>query len=192
MKMLIRTEIINGNYKVAARYTGILKKTFFYRKEAERLEKLLFNESAINADPELGQKRREKIVTDFFAITDDPYINVGRILSRDSLNRKAFDYKIAFMMLRKDYQGIAAALPEFQKFGYQAFPVHVEEAAVAFSVLNNGQIPATGNLRISENTAARWNQFLTVFQQYGTNARAAEPALRKQFGNTFWYWAFYR
>ena len=53
-------------------------------------------------------------------------------------------------------------------------------------------LPDLGNLAISSNTSRRWEQFLTVFQNYGTNPQTAEPALRKQFGNTFWYYAFYR
>ena len=35
LKMLIKTELINGNYEVASRYINILKKTLFYRNEAK-------------------------------------------------------------------------------------------------------------------------------------------------------------
>jgi len=31
LKMLIRTELINGNYEVASRYINILKKTLFIK-----------------------------------------------------------------------------------------------------------------------------------------------------------------
>ena len=192
LKMLIKTEIINGNYKVASRYVNLLKHTLFYRKEASAFEKFLFNDQAINDDPDLGVKRKIKIKTDFFTITDDPYINIERVFSTDSLNKKAFEYKVAFSLLRKDYSSIAGELPKFGRYGYSKFPLHVEEAAVALSVFNKGNLPDLGSLSISSSTAKRWEQFLTVFQNYGTNPQAAEPALRKQFGNTFWYYAFYR
>jgi hypothetical protein len=192
LKMLIRTEIINGNYKVASRYIDLLKHTLFHRKEALAFEKFLFNDTAVNADPELGAKRQIKLKTDFFTITDNPYINIERIFSLDSLNRKAFEYKIAISLLRKDYRTIAFELPKFGMYGYTKFPLNVEEAAVALSVFNKGKLPDLGNLAISSSTARRWEQFLAVLQNYRTNPQAAEPSLRKQFGNTFWYYAFYR
>ena len=192
LKMLIKTELINGNYKVASKYITILKNTAFYNKEAKVFEKLLFNDADINADRELGEKRQNKIKTDFFSITDDPYINIERILVNDSLNKKAFEYKVALLLLRKDYKGIAYILPEFGKRGYTKLPMNVEEAALSLTLFNNGKFPYMGNLQINKNTELRWNQFLTIFQQHGANVIAAEPALKREFGNTFWYWSFYK
>ena len=192
LRMLIKTELINGNYNMASKYITFLKNTLFYNKEAKVFEKLLFNDAAINADRELGEKRQNKIETDFFSITDDPYINIERILVNDSLNKKAFEYKLAFMLLKKNYLGIAKELPKFESLGFTKLPVHIEEAVLALSVLNKGKLPNLGKLQISNNTGTRWNQYLTVFQQYRTDPKAAEPALKRQFGNTFWYWAFYR
>lgn len=192
LKMLIKTELINGNYEVASRYISLLKKTLFYRKEAEAFEKLLFTGSALNADKELAYKRRIMVKNDFFSITDNPYINLEMILSSDTLNRQAFEYKMAFMLLKKNYKGITHELPQFEKFGFTQLPVHVEEAAIALSVSNKGKLPEMGNLRISKNTESRWNQYVIVLRQYNNDVRAAEPALKRQFGDTFWYYVFYR
>lgn len=192
LKMLIRTELINGNYKMASKYITILKSTFFYRNEAKTFEKLLFNDTAIEADKELGEKRQNKIDIDFFSITDDPIINIERILATDSLNRKAFEYKLAFMLLKKDYKGIANELPQFEKLGFTKIPVHIGEAAIAFATLNRKPLPALGRLSIDPQTDPRWTQFLQTFQANGNNLKAAEPALRKDFRNTYWYYSFYR
>jgi hypothetical protein len=192
LKMLIRTELINANYEVASRYTDILKKTLFYKKVAKSFEKLLFNDIAVNRDKELGEKRQNKVENDFFSITDNPYINVEMILTSDSLNRKAFEYKMAFMLLKKNYKGIAHELPNFERFGFTRLPVHIEEAAVALSVSNSGILPAMGNLQVSKNTELRWNQYLTVLQQYGKDLKSAEPVLKRRFGDTFWYYIFYK
>jgi hypothetical protein len=192
LKMLIRTDLINGNYNVASSYIAVLKKTLFYRKEAKAFEKLLFNDSAVIEDSELGEKRRTRLKSDFFSITDDPFINIQRILATDSLNRKAFEYKLAFLLLQKDYNGIENELPAFSRYGYTRFPVNVEEAIVALEILRNGTAPNLGSIPLSTNTQNRWIQYLTVFQKYGNNLKSAEPALRSQFGNTFWYYVFYR
>jgi hypothetical protein len=192
IKMLVKTELINGNYKMAAKYIAILKNTFFYKDEAKSFEKLLFNDESINADKELGEKRRGKIGTDFFAITDDPLVNIEKIVATDSLNRKAFEYKLAFMLLKKDYKGIAKELPNFERYGFNRLPVHIEEVAVALPALKMGKLPDLGKIQINRNTELRFRQYLAIFQQYGNNAGAAEPELRRQFGNTFWYYVFYR
>jgi hypothetical protein len=70
--------------------------------------------------------------------------------------------------------------------------VHIEEAALALAVSNKGRLPDTGNLQISKNTGLRWTQFLAVLQQYGNDLKSAEPALKRRFGDTFWYYVFYR
>ncbi len=150
LKMLIRTELINGNYDVASRYISLLKKTLFYNTEAESFEKLLFNDDAIRRDKELGEKRQIRVENDFFSITDNPYINIEMILASDTLNRKAFEYKTAFMLLKKNIKGIAHVLPDFEKLGYKRLPVHIEEAALAISVSNKGILPDLGNLHISK------------------------------------------
>ncbi|HZK94825.1 MAG TPA: DUF6057 family protein [Prolixibacteraceae bacterium] len=192
LKMLIRTELISGNYKMASKYIDLLKNTFFYSKEARAFEKLLFNDKAIDADKELGVKRRNIIETDFFSITDDANVNIERILSKDSLNRKAFEYKMAFLLLKKDYQHITEFLPQFEGLGFNKIPMHIGEAAIAFSTLNNKPLPVLGRLSIDPQTEPRWTQFLQTFQANGNNLKAAEPALRKDFRNTYWYYSFYR
>ncbi len=192
LKMLIKTELINANYEVASKYITLLKNTLFYKKEAETFEKLLFNDPEINKDKELGEKRLSRITTDFFSITDNPFINIEKILAADSLNKKAFEYKLAFMLLNKNYQGIVNNLPEFERFGYTKLPAHVEEAIVTYSGLNKKSLTLPVNIQISKDTELRWNEFMSVFRRFRNNPGAAEPSLRKQFGNTFWYYVIYR
>jgi len=191
LKLIIKTEIINGNYKTAQKYNSTLRKTLFYRNDAREYEKLLVNDQLIDSHPELGEKRRNKIRTDFISITDDPVINIERILATDSLNRKAYEYKLAWLLLKKDYRGISGEWNNLEKYGFKKIPVHVEEAAVAIKVLYTGQLPPPGNLMINPDTEVRFERFLQTFQAFGNNPKSAEPALRKQFGNTFWYWTFY-
>lgn len=191
LKLIIKSEIINGNYKTAQKYNSTLRKTIFYRNDAREFEKLLFNDRVVDLHPELGAKSKIRINTDFISITDDPIINIERILASDSLNRKAFEYKLAWLLLKKDYQGISAQWKNLEKYGFRKLPVHIEEAAVAIKLLYTGQLPSPDNLTINPDTEIRFERFLQIFQAYGNNLRSAEPALGKQFGNTFWYWTFY-
>jgi len=188
--MLIKTEIINGNYKVASKYISILKKTIFYRKEAKEFERLLSDEKSIELHPEFGMKRKEKIEHDFFSITDNPYVNIERALSADSLNRKLFEYKMAYLMLNEDYAGIASGLARLENLGFRKIPVHLGEAAMVCR-MSGSALPDMGNLKIDPQTEARFNQFLQTFQSYGNNLKTVQPILKQKFGNSFWYYAFY-
>jgi hypothetical protein len=192
LKMLVKTELINGNQAMASKYISIMRRTLFYRKDAKMYESLVSDDKLVDADAYLGLKRKEEIQHDFFSITDNPYMNVERILSMDSVNRKAFEYKLAFMLLRKDYQGIEGELKNLARQGFQRIPVHIDEATEAYKTLKLGPVPEQGYLKPNPQTAVRFKQFLQTFQQNGNNLKSAEPALRRQFGNTFWYYAFYR
>ena len=191
-KMLIKTEIINGNYELAEKYISLLKKTLFYRNEAEKYEKLLFDDSAVENDSGLGEKRKGRLRADFFTITDNPSVNIEKILTNDSLSRNAFEYKLAITLLRKNYEGIVNSLPQFEKYGYKTLPRHVEEAVVSYAALNKKPLALPENIRIDNSTTVKWSNFISVFQRYKNDRVAAEPAIRKEFGDTFWYYVIYK
>ena len=192
IKQIIKSELITGNYKSADKYIGMLKKTIFYRKDALYYEELSGNDSAINDEPELGQKRSEMLHTDFFVITDNPLINLERILVSGAVNRKAFDYRLALLLLSKDNNSIYEAWKVMKLYGYKKIPVHVEEALKAYIAFIAPGSPVPGNLQISKETEERFNRYFKTFQDFGADRRIAEPVLRKQFGNTYWYYVFYR
>ncbi len=192
LKMLIRTELINGNYPMASKYIKLLRGTLFYRDEARAFDKLLFDDGAVLADPLLGPAKRDKLETDFFVFTDDPYYNLTRAVSSEKANRNALDYLLAYCMLTENFEVIAEKLPKLESYGFARIPVHLEEAAMAYSTMLQGRLPDTGSLLISNQTIVRFNQFLQTFQSFGNDRKSAEPALRQRFGNTFWYYAFYR
>lgn len=192
LKMLIKTSLINGNYEMASKYISILKNTLFYKKDAARFEQFLFNDKLVGSDPDLGEKQKIKVKSDFFVISEDPYINVERILATDSLNRKAMDYKLAFLLLKKDVKSIAQLLPKLEGYGYRKMPVHIEEAALEFQVLKMGPLPQPGNLTFTPEIEIRWGDFILTFKGFNNNLQAAEPTMRSKFRDTFWYYAFYR
>jgi hypothetical protein len=192
LKMLAKTEIINGNFLTAKRYVSMLKKSLFYRAEGKYLESLLFNEAAIEKDTELNEKRKIKLATDFFSITDDPVINVKRTVEVDSLNRKAFDYLMAWLLLSKDYKGIVEEWRSLDRYDYKRVPVHIHEAGVAISTLYNIKLPTLKNASAGNEVIINFNRYLQVFNARGADPARAEAALKEQFGTTFWYWVFYR
>ncbi len=191
MKMLIKTELVNGNYKMAVKYISILKKSVFYRKEARKYEKMLFNDAAVNADAELGAKRKLRPKHDFFVLSDEPRANIDLVLAADSTNQMAVQYKFASLMLQKDLPKIAQALPLLEKAGFSQIPKNIEEAAVACSLLKIAPLPELKQLKLALNAEQRYTQYYKIFQQNSSNKLRAKQALSRNFADTFWYYVFF-
>ncbi len=192
IKMIIKTELINGNYKSAYKFISILKNSIFYRKEAREFEKLLFDDKSIDLHPELGKIKRLKPKHDFFVLSENPAANLDLILAADSTNRVASEYKFAFMLLQRDMIGIAERLPLLQKMGYTQIPKNVEEAVVAYSLLSLKKYPEFDGLPINPQTVISFNEYYRIFQQNQASKEQTQRALIKDFGNTFWYYVFFR
>ncbi|MDO4462881.1 MAG: DUF6057 family protein [Bacteroidia bacterium] len=63
---LIECNIVKGDYRVAKKYINTLKQTIFYREWAEKMEKMMTNESFIEAHHYYGTIRHRMIDDTFF------------------------------------------------------------------------------------------------------------------------------
>ncbi len=191
LKMLIKTELINGNYKVAEKYIHILEQSFFYRKEANAFRLLLYNDVAVDAHPELGLAKQYRPINDFFVLSDEPAANIDYILASDSTNVFAIEYKFALLLLNKDIEGVVKNLPLLEKAEYARLPKHIDEAVSGYKMLRMGDFPDLEYLDSSKETEHRFNQYYQVFQQNNSSRLQAQRALHQNFADTFWYYLFF-
>ncbi len=190
VKMIAKTELINGNYRSAKKYIDILKQSVFYRGDARALGKLIFNDKEIDSHPELGRIKRLKPKQDFLVNSEHPYANLDLILNADSSNRIAMEYKLAGLLLQKDMSGIVAQLALMEKMGYSRIPKNVEEAVVADALLK-GIMPQMEHLSIDKQTMDDFDRFYKMSQQNQSSRHLAQNALTPGFGNTYWYYVFF-
>jgi hypothetical protein len=191
LKMLIKTELVNGNYKVARKYISILNQSVFYRDVARKYEKLLFDDEAILKDAELGRKRQMRTKQDFFVMVDNPMANLNLILAADSTNRIAAEYLFAWLLLQKDFENVTKLLPLLKSAGFNRIPKNIEEAIVAYSLLNLKKYPEFEGFEINPQTVIRFNDYYKIFQQNSSNKHQAQRALR-DFSDTYWYHVVFR
>jgi len=186
IKMLIKTELINGNYKIAKRYINVLKKTLHYKNWAEKYERMLFNPAVIISDPELGEKISLLPKEDFFITTDDAK-NVDLFLKENPDNKRAFEYKIARLLLEKDILAVIDEIKKMSANGYTYFPRHIDEAIVEFITITKS-VPDLGGLFVSPETEKRFTQYKKVYSFYNGNKSLIEKGMKKPEKNTFWYY----
>ena len=191
LKLLIKTDLIKGKYKVAEKYIAMLEKSLFYRKEAAHFRSFLFNDEAVAQDKELGRKKLLDTRRDFFVHANAPEANIDEVLSADSTNIPVIEYKLATLLLKNDMKGVVSMLPLMEKAGYRRIPANVEELVVAYKLSGMGKLPDLKYLKINPETEQRFNQFFTIFQQNGRNKKRAQAALAARFVDTYWYFMFY-
>lgn len=192
LKVLIKTDLIKGRYEMAEKYISVLEKSVFYRKDAQNFRKFLYNDAAVLADSELGKKRKLDIKNDFFVKAENPPVNLDLILESDSLNIPAIEYKLTWLMLQKDMQGVVDLLPLMEKAGYTQIPRNVEEVVVAYKLMKVGELPELTTLKMSGNAEQRFKRFYKMFQQNKNNKQAAQGILAEEFKGTYWYYVFFK
>ncbi|HAM08964.1 MAG: hypothetical protein A2X04_08610 [Bacteroidetes bacterium GWF2_41_9] len=186
IKMLIRTELINGNFRPAERYLGVLKKTLKYRNWAGKYEKYLFNPELVKADPELGEKIKLMPQSDFFIVPGEAR-NIDQLIKSNHLNRKAFEYKMARLLLEKDLIAVEEEVKNMKSMGYTSFPRHIDEAIVAYRNFAKA-VPDLGGLSTDPETGKRFSGYAQVVNDLKGNKSLIEASMKKTEKNTFWYY----
>jgi hypothetical protein len=192
LKMLIKTELINGHHQVAEKYVNLLEQTLFYRKEAQKYRQMLFNDEAVSADPELGAKREIRPRSDFFVLTEAPSANLKMLVSDEDPGKTQVEYYLAWLLLQKDAETISMNLPLLVKAGYTRIPRHIDEAVAIHKQLHQAEIPEFTYIRGNQDTGQRLLQFQQGLEQNRSSRQQAERALYTHFRNTFWYYLFFR
>lgn len=186
IKMLIRTELLNNNSMVAERYLNVLKRTFRYRKWAEKYEKFLFNPQLLEADQELGEKINMMPKEDFFILANE-IKNIDQFLESNPFNKKAFEYKMARLLLEKDLIAVTEEVKKMKAIGYSVIPRHIDEAVVAYRIFSE-KMPDTGGLSSNDETLQRFIAYSDIVKRYGGNKSLIEKNMKRTEKNSFWYY----
>lgn len=183
-KRLVETNIINGNYIIAAKYIRILKRTLFYKNWAYRMERYLNDESAINNHAEFGLLRKCAFKDDFYFNNETQDIMLAFLLKSNPNNRIAFEYLMALKLIEKDLQGFLNFYTLGHEIPYLFIPKHFQEALIFTWSVNHKKLEELP-WKISIQTIEQMNAFASVFNSTQSESRAQKL---EKFANTFWYY----
>lgn len=191
MKMLTKTNLINGNYRMARKYTGLMKKTLFYRKWAEQYSQLIKDTSAIRLFPEIAEKARIIPGDDFFIFLEAPETNLPVLIEGNKENRKAFEYIMAWGLLSKNVEAVVDNVKMMKEMGFNSIPRHIEEAILIY--YNSKRVfPDLGGLKINPATLARFDQYFASYLEARKDPAHMEQKMREKFSDTFWYYFHFK
>ncbi len=190
LKMLVKTSLIKGDFRMAEKYIGILKKTIYYREWAKIHDEMARDSLKLMSDKGLGTKIKIFPKSDFFIYMESPETNLPQLVECNPLNRNAFEYLMAWLMLSKNVETLVNSSIKLKEMGYTHIPRHIEEAILIY--YNSKKIfPDLGGLTISSETQLRFNQYFAAYIEARKRPATLKEKMAK-FDNTFWYYYHFK
>ncbi len=181
-KRLAETNLINGQYEVAAKYLQALSKTTFYKKWAKDTQTYLYNEDKINNHPEWGKLRRLRYQEDFLFSPTEQDIMLGLLVQHNKENKMAFEYMLAHTLLNKNIDSFMRYYPLGKDLNYNHIPKSYQELLVFVWTQQNKSFDGMP-WSISEGVKQSVTEFARIYIQQQPNS---ENILKQRFGNTYW------
>ena len=130
-RRIIECEIINGNYKVAAKLLRRLQKTLFYSNWANQTMALLGNEKAINRHPVYGKLRKYREKKQDFLFSDREMDQMlGLLFLNDNHNKMAYEYLMCYELLQRDMEKFMQYYPLGRFVDYDHIPRSFQEILI--------------------------------------------------------------
>lgn len=186
LKMNAQIELMRGTYEVADKYLSLLEKAPHYRGWARAHRRFLFDDAAVEADPLLGNGRRNLSAENGFVMYSDPIGELFPILDVNPGDARAREYGLCYQLLRKDLNSVKHFIEDYYKDG-EALPRIAQEAMVFYSEYLR-------NMGGSESFGLDWcyahgvtPETVRRFVAYQQAAVAGKNSLQK-FRGTYWYY----
>ena len=186
-KRLAETNLINGQYEVAARYLRALRKTLFYKDWAENAMTYLYNEDKINAHKEWGRLRQLRYTEDFLFSEREMDIMLGLLYQHNHRNRMAFEYMLAYVMQQRDLERFMKYYPLGKDAGYNHIPRSYQEALVYVWTQTHKSFQG-----MPWSISQQVTKDVTDFARIYTSQQNARPMLQARYGNTYWYYLLFK
>ena len=183
-RRIIECEIINGNYKVAAKLLRRLQKTLFYSNWANQTMALLGNEKAINQHPIYGKLRKYREKKQDFLFSDREMDQMlGLLFLNDNHNKMAYEYLMCYELLQRDMEKFMQYYPLGRFVGYDHIPRSFQEILIG-NWMKTHSDPRTIPYSVD---AQNVNNTLNFIQLYMQNPK--DPQLSQQpYVSNAWYY----
>jgi len=185
---LAETNLINGNYDVAAKYLHLLQLTFYYRGWATNALNTMKDEKLIAQHPEWGMLRQFRTKEDFLFSEGEKDMMLGVLFRQNQTNRMAYEYLMAYTLLTKDLNHFMQYIPLGRSLHYKAIPTSYQEALMYVWIKTNNDPSKEIPYPISPLTMQR----MKAFENVSPNQSNPDPGQFNEFTNTYWYYLLFR
>ena len=189
IKMLVKTNLIFGAYPVAEKYITLLEQTWRYKDWATAYRRFLYNDKAVNADPELGRKRKDIPLRENFVFLKGAFLDLNDILETNSNDKTAVEYAEAYLLLAKDMNAIKQFVEKYQNTPIiKSLSVPMQEAMISVYESNPEYCRQHG---VSEETFNKYQDYKQKFLACRYQGRDPQSTLMGEYGNSYWYYLMF-
>ena len=186
MKRLVKTNLIFGHHAVAEKYLSLIARTTFHKEWAQKYSRFQFNDRAIEADAELGEKRRSLSQRNRFAMFYGWTPELQDILEVNPENRQAKEYLGLSYLMNKDLKGFRLFLDKHYGTGKdRTLPLSFQQAVMALD-----QPDKVEEYDVSAAVKEQYAQFMRQYAQNRQNPNL-KNVMHRSFGHTVWYYLIF-
>lgn len=190
LRYMTLAALLNGEYELADKYNAALSKTLFYRKQAKANQRFI-------DDPRLipDEKRFQEILQlrHFASQPEDSRnleqtLNDGFILT-PAQNPRSLTLSLSYALKEKAAPNFVEHLLVWENSG-TALPRHYQEAVLLFR--NISFDPLLYRIEIDSAINERFTEFSNLLNRYPEiHSPKVKDLLRKEYGDTYWFYYFY-
>jgi hypothetical protein len=114
-----------------------------------------------------------------------------KLLEQNKRNRMAYEYFSAYCLLTKNIPAWIGQLKRLDDFNWGGLPRYYQEAAV-LAVRGLGLTGEIKGGRIDSQTLQRFDDFAAKLKTFGTDRRKASEDMRKEYGDSYYYFYYLR
>ncbi len=195
LRHLAKSSILNKELNLALKYINLLKRTTFHKKEAMKLEAMVFNPQALVANEEMTSVANLIDASDMLD-TDNGVCDIylTQYFSQVTSHNPVFaDLITAYTLFVKNNE---LFWPRFMNYGIlhegQAIPRHYLEAAYLFGNLDNS--PIFDDLQFDMAMVQNYSNFqLSIYnlKEKGYTEKEMAEEMKKNFGKTYWWYYYF-
>ncbi|HEY9124385.1 MAG TPA: DUF6057 family protein, partial [Bacteroidales bacterium] len=182
LKALVKIHFINRQFDAAANCLDILEKGLISSDFVKKYRPYLKDTNLVNNDPELAEKRKN--MPTGFEISESLELKLNILLEKDSSNKKALEYLLAFYMLDSQLDKFMS-LVDYASQYYNQWPEIVQEAIVVYGAVRGKKV--IKEYGISPNTVERFKYFSLTLRNCGKDMDLAKDLLYPDFKNSYFY-----
>ncbi len=183
-RRLAETNLVNGDYAVAAKYLNALSHTLFYRNWAKTASLLLGDEEAIATHPLYGAMRKSRCQEKDSWFKDTAVDSVlTDIVNEQPGNRTAKEYLLAWYLLDRNLDGFVS---HFKPDEFNPVPETYQQAYLLHMLENQMALEDAPDF-VTGTVTDRFKSFIKALQSRQTN-----KFISASYGDTYWYYAIYR
>jgi hypothetical protein len=188
LQRLIETNIIFGEYAVAEKYIRLLEQTLLYKGKAQRYRTFLYNDTAVENDRTLGNKRKALIKNNTLAVSNNTIETLEQLVENHAENPLPMQYLLATCLMNKDLKTFRALLDKhFRTAMLPSLSISHQEAVIALEQDNPGFWIKNG---VSASVEKKFRAFDASMTENHT-IPGFESVMQSSYGNTYWYYLLF-